>query len=129
MKGCPEPARPTPAIMKTLNEYAKTILFDTGKASIKGQSQNVLNNITAILKEYPNANFHVDGHTDSTGGAANNQRLSEKRAASVKDYLVNNGIDQSRLISRGFGEDRPLDTNKTRAGRKNNRRVEVSLNE
>jgi outer membrane protein OmpA-like peptidoglycan-associated protein len=63
--GCPVVV-PTPAVMQTLNDYAKTILFDTSKASIKTQSEAVLKNITAILKEYPNANFSIDGYTDST---------------------------------------------------------------
>ncbi len=126
--GCPI-QRPTPAVMKTLNDYAKTILFDTGKASIKTQSEAVLVNITAILKEYPNSKFHLDGHTDSTGQAKSNQILSERRANSVRDFLIANGIEANRLTSAGFGEDKPIDNNNTRAGRRNNRRVEVILKE
>jgi len=124
--GCPIQA-PTPAVMKTLNDYAKTILFDTGKASIKDASEAVLVNITAILKEYPDSRFHIDGYTDSTGNAKSNQLLSERRANSVRDYLIANGIAADRLNSRGFGEDNPIDNNNTRSGRKNNRRVEVVL--
>ncbi|MFT7072773.1 OmpA family protein [Patiriisocius sp. Uisw_017] len=126
-KGCPEIAAPTPAVMKTLNDYAKTILFDTGKASVKDQSKIILNNITAILKEYPNAKFSIDGYTDSVGGNKSNQILSEKRANTVRDYLVTNGIASDRLSSIGYGEDKPIDSNKTKAGRANNRRVEVIL--
>jgi OOP family OmpA-OmpF porin len=126
-KGCPEIAAPTPAVMKTLNDYAKTILFDTGKASVKDQSKIILNNITAILKEYPNAKFSIDGYTDSVGGNKSNQLLSEKRANTVRDYLVTNGIASDRLSSIGYGEDKPIDSNKTKAGRANNRRVEVIL--
>jgi len=124
--GCPIQA-PTPAVMATLNDYAKTILFDTGKASIKDKSEAVLVNITAILKEYPNSKFHIDGYTDSTGGAKLNKSLSEKRASSVRDFLIANGIAADRLNSRGFGEDNPIDNNNTRSGRRNNRRVEVVL--
>ena len=113
--------------MKTLNDYAKTILFDSGKSSIKAQSQSVLQNITAILKEYPRSKFSIDGHTDSVGSKALNQNLSESRASAVMTYLIENGIDSSRLVTNGFGEDSPIDTNATRAGRKNNRRVEVVL--
>ena len=124
--GCPIVA-PTPAVMATLNDYAKTILFDTGKASIKSQSEAVLQNITAILKEYPNSRFHIDGYTDSVGAKTSNQLLSERRASSVRDFLIANGIAADRLNARGYGEDNPIDNNKTRAGRRNNRRVEVVL--
>lgn len=122
--GCPEV---TEAVQKALNAYAKTILFDTGKSSIKKQSEKVLEDIIAILNEYPNAKFTVEGHTDSVGSEKLNQELSEARALSVKDYLTSNGIDQFRLSSKGFGEAKPIDSNKTRAGRANNRRVEINL--
>ena len=124
--GCPE-VFPTPAVMKTLNDYAKTILFDTGKSSIKTQSAAVLQNITAILKEYPSSNFSIEGHTDSVGSKTLNQTLSDSRANAVMAYLIQNGIDGNRLSAFGFGEDYPIDSNATRAGRANNRRVEVKL--
>jgi len=80
------------------------------------------------MKEYPKANFSVQGHTDSSGPAAYNLKLSEKRAAAVVTYLVDKaGIDSSRLSSKGFGEDYPIADNKTRAGRAENRRVEIKL--
>ncbi|MCB0451238.1 MAG: OmpA family protein, partial [Confluentibacter sp.] len=110
-----------------LNAYAKTILFDTGKSSIKPQSEKVLADIVAILKEYPNAKFTVEGHTDSVGSEKTNQSLSEARALSVKEYLVANGVDEFRLSSKGYGESKPIDSNKTAAGRANNRRVEINL--
>ncbi|TYB78649.1 OmpA family protein [Bizionia myxarmorum] len=122
--GCPEV---TEAVQKALNAYAKTILFDTGKSTIKNQSEKVLQDIIAILNEYPNAKFAVEGHTDSVGSDANNMKLSDARALSVKDYLVSKGVDQFRLSSKGFGEDKPIDSNKTRDGRANNRRVEINL--
>jgi outer membrane protein OmpA-like peptidoglycan-associated protein/outer membrane protein W len=125
--GCPELAPPSPAVMKTLNDYAKTILFNTGKSSIKTQSEAVLKNITAILKEYPKSNFSIEGHTDSSGSKSLNQRLSESRASAVKNYLVTNGIAAERLSSAGFGESTPIETNATSAGRAANRRVEVKL--
>ena len=123
-KGCPEV---TEAVRKTLNDYAKTILFDTGKASIKFESAEILSNIADILKEYSYARFNVDGHTDSVGSEALNQRLSEERAQSVVDWLVENGIEKSRLVSAGYGESKPLMPNNTRAGRDRNRRVEINL--
>ncbi len=124
--GCPEVA-PTAEVIATLNSYAKTILFDTGKATFKQQTYPVLQAITAILKEYPKADFSVEGHTDSVGSKSLNQGLSERRANAVKDYLVSNGIASERLSAYGFGEDYPIDSNATRAGRSNNRRVEVKL--
>ena len=122
--GCPEV---TAAVQKQLNEYAKTILFDTGKSSIKAQSAAVLGDIINILKEYPTAKFTVEGHTDSIGSEKLNQRLSDSRANSVKEYLVENGIDAFRLSALGYGESKPIDSNKTRTGRANNRRVEINL--
>ena len=127
--GCPAPVVKvvTEEVQKTLNDYAKTILFDTGKATIKTQSEAVLGDITAILKEYPSANFTVDGHTDSVGSAASNQRLSESRAASVKAFLINRGISSGRLSSTGYGEASPIASNATKGGRQLNRRVEINL--
>ncbi|MEZ4853067.1 OmpA family protein [Flavobacterium sp.] len=126
--GCPEKSpEVTEAVQKALNDYAKTILFDTGKSTIKAQSAKVLGDIIAILKEYPNAKFTIDGHTDSVGSASSNMRLSDSRALSVKDYLVANGIDAFRLSSKGYGESRPIDTNSTAEGRAHNRRVEINL--
>lgn len=122
--GCPEV---TAAVQATLNEYAKTILFDTGKATIKAQSSAVLSDIIGILKEYPTSKFTVEGHTDSVGSDILNQRLSDSRANSVKEYLVENGIDAFRLSALGYGESRPIDSNSTKAGRTNNRRVEINL--
>ena len=122
--GCPEV---TEAVRKALNSYAKTILFDTGKATIKEQSAGVLNDIIGIMKEYPNAKFLIEGHTDSVGSDSLNMKLSKDRAESVENYLQANGIADERLSHKGFGEDRPLDSNKTRDGRANNRRVEISL--
>jgi outer membrane protein OmpA-like peptidoglycan-associated protein len=122
--GCPEVSDDT---MKKLNDYGKTILFNSGKASFQKQTIPVLQAMTAILKEYPTAKFSLEGHTDSTGADALNQKLSEERAAAVKGYLVENGVAANRLTSSGFGQSKPIDSNKTKAGKANNRRVEVKL--
>jgi OmpA-OmpF porin, OOP family len=122
--GCPEV---TEAVKEALNAYAKTILFDTGKSSIKEQSQGVLNDIIAILKDYSRAEFAIEGHTDSVGSEASNMKLSDARAHSVMDYLVQNGIASNRLTAKGYGESNPIASNNTRAGKANNRRVEISL--
>jgi outer membrane protein OmpA-like peptidoglycan-associated protein len=124
--GCPE-IKPTPAVMATLNEYARTILFDTGKATFKKESLQTLGSMQAIFKEYPKADFSIEGHTDSVGSEKSNQLLSERRANAVRDWLIANGINQDRLTAVGLGESTPIDDNKTAAGRTNNRRVEVKL--
>ena len=122
--GCPEVSD---EVIKRLNDYAKTILFDSGKASFKQQTYPVLQAMVAILKEYPGSRFSLEGHTDSDGTDVANQKLSEDRAGAVKNYLGENGIESDRLSSVGFGESKPIDTNKTKAGKANNRRVEVKL--
>lgn len=125
--GCPEIKKVTEEVQKQLNDYAKTILFDTGKSSIKTQSEAVCRDIINILKEYPDAKFSIDGHTDSVGSAASNQRLSESRAASIKQFLINGGVASKRLTSKGYGESNPISPNTTKAGRATNRRVEINL--
>ncbi|MBW2960205.1 OmpA family protein [Mesonia aestuariivivens] len=123
--GCPEV---TVEVINELNEYSKTILFDLGKSSIRKDSYDALDSIAEIMNEYPQTVFHIEGHTDSQGSDALNLRLSKERAASVKTYLVEqDGIDSSRITSEGYGETQPIATNKTAAGRQQNRRVEVSL--
>ena len=122
--GCPEV---TEEAIKKLNDYAKTILFDTNKDTFKQQTYPVLLAISAILKEYPSSKFSIEGHTDSDGSNEFNLRLSDSRALAVKKYLVEQGIDEFRLSAMGYGESKPIDTNKTKAGKANNRRVEVKL--
>lgn len=124
-EGCPEV---TEEVQKELNEFAKVLNFETGKARITDYSKDILNTkVIPKLNEYPNAKFIVEGHTDSTGGRELNLRLSKERAAAVKDYLIENGINKARLSSEGYGPDKPVADNKTEAGRKQNRRVEINL--
>ena len=113
--------------MSALNTYARDVLFNSGKSTFKTETDKVLQAMTVIFKEYPKANFSIEGHTDSDGAKTSNQLLSERRASAVRDYLISNGIAADRLTSKGFGEDNPIDSNKTRAGKANNRRVEVKL--
>ena len=123
-KGCPQV---DDKVQKQLNDYAKTILFDTGKASIKFESAEVLGQILTVLKKYPNSRFSIEGHTDSVGKRAKNIELSQNRADAVKIYLIQGGVDQSRLESKGYGPDRPIASNKNKKGRELNRRVEINL--
>lgn len=123
-KGCPEV---TTEVIKQLNEFSKTILFDLGKSTIRPESYAALQSIVDIMREYPTAKFHIEGHTDNTGSRALNERLSKERAASVMNYLTTIGMDKSRLTSEGYAFDRPIAPNTTAAGRQQNRRVEISL--
>jgi outer membrane protein OmpA-like peptidoglycan-associated protein len=113
--------------MTKLNDYGKTILFDSAKASFQKPTYAVLDAMTSILKEYPNAKFSIEGHTDSDGSEALNQSLSTSRAEAIKVYLTDHGIDASRLTSIGYGESKPIASNKTKDGKAQNRRVEVKL--
>ena len=123
-KGCPQV---DDNVQKQLNAYAKTILFDTGKATIKFESAEVLGQILTVLKKYPNSRFSIEGYTDSVGKRDKNILLSQNRADAVKIYLVQGGIDQSRLESKGYGPDKPIASNKNKKGRELNRRVEINL--
>ena len=118
---------PNEEVQDKLTSYARTINFDTGKSNIKVEATETLEAIVAILKEYPKANFIIEGHTDSTASKKFNQKLSEERAAVVVDFLTSNGIDSARLTSVGFGESNPIASNDTKEGKASNRRVEVKL--
>lgn len=100
------------------------ILFDVNRSTIKGESMGTLNEIVKMMKEYSDLKFSIEGHTDSDGDDSFNQKLSEERAASVKNALVKSGIDASRFTIRGWGESKPVDSNSTSEGKANNRRVE-----
>lgn len=103
---------------------ANGIRFDVNKATLKPESMGVINEIATLMKEHPEIKFSVEGHTDSDGDDAFNQKLSEQRAETVVVTLKNLGIDESRMISKGWGENKPLDSNSTPEGKANNRRVE-----
>ena len=102
--------------------------FKTGSAEILPVSDATLNAVLAILSEHSEIkNVRVEGHTDNRGGADMNMNLSSRRAASVVKWLVAHGVDKSRLVSKGFGLTRPIDSNDTDEGRQNNRRVEFHI--
>ena len=100
------------------------ILFDTGKDTLKAESLPTLKSILGLLNDDPELKFSIEGHTDSQGGKGINQPLSERRAEAVKSWLEGKGIEGQRLRTAGFGDTRPIDSNKTTEGRANNRRVE-----
>jgi outer membrane protein OmpA-like peptidoglycan-associated protein len=122
--GCPE----VKAEVKQVFKKALTgIQFESGRAVIKRSSYAVLDEIVRIMKENVDYKLNISGHTDSSGDAEKNQKLSEERAASVVDYLVSKGVDANRLRSSGFGSSKPVADNKTSAGRAKNRRVEFEV--
>jgi len=110
-----------------MDSFAEAILFNTGRASFKSGVTTTLDGMLAIITEFPLATFSIQGFTDSVGSASGNLKLSSERANAVKDYLVNNGVDSSRLTASGLGEESPIGSNMNRAGRAKNRRVEVKV--
>jgi outer membrane protein OmpA-like peptidoglycan-associated protein len=115
-KGCPK-----------ILEKASRVLFETGKSVIKTVSYPLLDELVELLKEYPDADITLAGHTDSEGEEADNLQLSTDRAAAVKTYLIEKGIAEDRISSTGFGESKPIANNGTADGRAKNRRVEMKL--
>jgi OOP family OmpA-OmpF porin len=109
------------------------INFDFNKYNIKPEFAPVLDEAAQILKDNPDVRVTIEGHTDSIGSVAYNQRLSERRAAAVKRYLVSRGIEASRLETVGYGKSRPIADNKKPNGRDNpegramNRRAELKV--
>jgi outer membrane protein OmpA-like peptidoglycan-associated protein len=103
------------------------IFFDSGKSTLKPGAKKTLNRIAEQLRSDPAIKVQVEGHTDNTGTAAKNMALSEKRANAVRDYLVSKGIPEDRISATGKGQTEPVATNKTVAGRQQNRRVELVI--
>ena len=101
------------------------VLFDVNRATLRSGAEQNVRRIAEILRQYPDNQISVEGHTDATGSDAYNRKLSEDRAASVRAALVAGGVDASRVTSRGFGKAQPVATNATAEGRQRNRRVEV----
>lgn len=100
--------------------------FEFDSAKLNGSASSILNEGAAVIKDHPEIRVEVQGHTDSVGSEAYNQKLSEKRAESVKSYLEGQGVESSRISASGKGESDPVATNDTAEGRAANRRVEIS---
>jgi outer membrane protein OmpA-like peptidoglycan-associated protein len=101
------------------------IYFDVGKSVVKPESFPIIDQIVAFLKDHPAIRVEIEGHTDNTGAASNNQTLSEKRAESIRAEIIKRGIDPGRLEAKGYGSSKPVADNKTAAGRTQNRRVTI----
>ena len=123
--GCPEVI--SQAAEALLQELPKFILFNTGKSTFKAGVTEKLDAIVDVMNTNPNANFVLEGHTDSTGSANVNSRISKARAMAVRDYLVKKGIATTRLDAQGFGEGQPIASNDTAEGREQNRRVVIKV--
>ena len=103
------------------------VLFDTAKADLRQPAQIALARLAGVVSNYPSLHLDVQGYTDSTGTEQFNQVLSDKRAASVRDYLISQGLNGQNITEQGFGELNPVADNKTAAGRQKNRRVEIVI--
>lgn len=122
--GCPEIAK---QVVEKINFAAKNVFFSTGSAKLMPKSFKSLDEVAKLMQDDNSLMIDIDGHTDSQGSDAVNQALSEKRANSVKDYLIAKGVDASRLKATGFGASKPIANNATAAGRAQNRRTEMTV--
>jgi OOP family OmpA-OmpF porin len=125
----PEPPPPPKVEVKDDKiELNEKVNFETGKAVLLPDSKTLLDEVAQVLADHPEIQkVRVEGHTDNQGGAAYNKRLSNRRAKAVRDYLVSQGIDGKRLVSKGLGQSKPIASNKTAEGREQNRRVELKI--
>jgi OOP family OmpA-OmpF porin len=121
----PPPPPPPPPLHKKIELRADSY-FDFNKAKLKPEGEEQLEVVVRELKANPTIRVLIEGHTDSIGSHAYNQKLSERRAAAVRDYMVAQGIDTSRITTKGWGETKPVASNKTEEGRAQNRRVELT---
>ncbi|MEM1327887.1 MAG: thrombospondin type 3 repeat-containing protein [Bacteroidota bacterium] len=112
-----------------LDDVAQNIQFEIASPVLKSASYDLLNQVANILNRYPDASLRIEGHTDDVGRTAANQLLSEQRATACREYLLTKGIDSGRIQAIGYGELRPIASNASREGRKQNRRVEFKLYE
>ena len=109
-------------------EHLKNIEFDFDKSNVQGsEAARRLDMVADYMKRHPDVKVLISGHTDSMGTDEYNQALSERRAKTAADYLVNKGISRNRMTTKGYGESRPIDTNETDEGRQHNRRVEFEI--
>lgn len=105
----------------------RNVFFDTGKSEIRSESFAELDRLVKLLKDVPALKIELSGHTDNTGSVQSNNKLSQDRAEAVVNYLASKGIAKNRLVAKGYGSSRPVDTNDTASGRQNNRRTEFEI--
>ncbi len=124
--GCPD-KKLLVRVTKTKIELTQKVFFAYNKAIIRPRSFQLLRDVATVLKDRPTMTVRIEGHTDSRGSARYNKRLSRRRAAAVRRFLIREGIAPSRMVSVGYGEDKPIASNRTREGREKNRRVEFFI--
>ena len=129
----PAPSTAKPYTLQTTPEglrvtLSSLVLFDINKYDLRASAKEGLGQVMELLRAYPTNALRISGHTDSSGGAAYNQALSERRAQAVANYLVEKGkISSSRVKAVGYGKRRPVASNATEEGRQQNRRVEIDI--
>jgi OOP family OmpA-OmpF porin len=121
----PPPPPPSPPVHRKIELRADSY-FDFNKAKLKPEGEQQLEVVVRELNANPTIRVLIEGHTDSIGSHAYNQKLSERRADAVRDYMVSHGIDPSRITTKGWGETKPVASNRTEEGRAQNRRVELT---
>ncbi len=107
--------------------FESGILFDTNSSTLKPKAKENIQKMVKTLQKYEDTNLTIEGHTDSRGSDAHNQKLSESRAKSVADYAKSLGLAENRITTTGFGEQNPVANNSTEEGRSQNRRVEIKI--
>lgn len=121
--GCPRVYQDVQVTREAIR-ISQTIHFEFNRAVIRPVSFPILNTVAQVMRDYPDVKVEVQGHTDSRGRDEYNMRLSDERANAVRQYLVEQGVAADRMTARGYGETRPIESNRTSAGRAANRRVE-----
>jgi len=116
-----------PAQNEIAVQLTNDILFDVDSYALRPESRDTLRELASNFSRYPDERISVEGHTDSTGTPEHNQALSENRAGSVRDYLIDHGVSSSTITAVGFGETHPKMSNDTPEGRQVNRRVEIHI--
>ena len=127
--GCPDVKTDLVKVNRELGkiEIKQKVYFSTGRSLIRSRSNRLLDEVADVLKANTSMTVMVEGHTDAVGSSSTNLRLSQRRADAVRDYLIRKGVEPERLTAIGFGEEKPIDSNRTRRGRERNRRVEFTI--
>ena len=124
----PQPKTQVKEEVDEMGRATLEVLFDFNKDTIKKNYTKDIDHMAGVMKEHSDLKLTIEGHTDNVGNAAYNKKLSQKRAEAVKNYMVKKGgIDAGRLNAVGYGQEKPVASNKTKAGRAKNRRVEAAV--